>query len=186
MRFISLKNLSFYVFFSILSACYSCQKDIPVLGEDAVDTGQTNVYINSIVLRSFPSIDPSTMLPWDDGSIQVFDSTDSVGPDIFYSYYYKSDVLPPMYYSQDTHFQDITPLPADSPLVYFLTDPALILPEYIDTTFYLKVNDLDLGTVNDTNLIDSIPFAITNDHQITSVTGTGFNGTVVTLGLQWK
>jgi hypothetical protein len=177
------------------TAFVGCQDDIPLLGEDengnTVVTPKSEVYIRSILLSSFPQTDPNTALPWDDGVIQPFDTLDYTGPDIYYNLYHKSDQGNIMQFNQLTHFSNVLPLSPDSPLVYVFTDPFQILPEYIDSTFYLRIYDLDYADpINDTYM-DSIPFTIGPDNTqpnpyITSVSGVGFNGSQVTLGLEWK
>lgn len=174
------------------TAFYSCQKDIPVLGEDDNESTKSKVYIRSIVLSQFNSIDANTGLPWDNGSVQVFDSLDFIGPDIYFNYFYKSDSLDSMYFYQTTHFQNVQTLAVNAPLAYYLTTAVQIPAYFIDTTFYLKMYDLDYnGILNDSTLIDSIPFAIGPDFNqgnpyISSISSTGFNGSQVTLLLEWK
>ena len=170
---------------------WGCQEDIPLLGEGQ-NLSKSKVFIRSITLRSFPENDPGTTLPWDDGSVQFFDTLDSKGPDIYFSFYYKSEELPPLVFDQPTHFSNVLTLHPDTPLIYILTEPFQIPPEYIDTTFYLKINDLDFADpLNTTTIMDSVPFAIgpdssLADYYITAIDGIGVNGSHVTLGLEWK
>jgi hypothetical protein len=192
-----MKKAYIFFLFSAVSIIISCQKDIPLLGEDengnTVVAPKTEVYIRSITLSSFPENNPSTLLPWDDGSVQPFDLQDSIGPDIYYYiYYYNPDnELPPIFYKQLSHFSDVLPLNPDSPLVYTLTEPFQIIPEYVDTTFYLTMFDLDFGEPNDSTFIDSIRINIGEDtaqtHTYsTSISTIGLNGSKVILGLEWK
>jgi hypothetical protein len=173
------------------TAFFGCQKDIPLLGEGQ-DAFRSKVFIRSITLHNFPEIDPVTTLPWDYGSVQTFDSDDSIGPDIYFNFYHKSEEGLEMMFKQLTHFVNVEPLSPDTPLVYYFTQPFQIFPEYIDTTFYLRVYDLDYADpVNDSTLIDSIPFTIGPDNSqpnpyITSISETGVRGSQMTLGLEWK
>jgi hypothetical protein len=191
-----MKKAYIFLLLSVMSIFISCQKDIPLLGQDengdTVIVPKSEVYIRAIILSSFPEKDPNTMLPWDEGSIQSFDSVDYTGPDIYYNFYKKSEEGHEMMYKQLSHFSNVLPLNVDSPLVYILTDPFQIFPEYIDSTFYLRIYDLDYADpTNDSTLIDSIPFSIGPDYgqtnpYISSKSGIGFNGSYVTLGLEWK
>ena len=191
-----MKKACILLLLSAISVFTGCQEDIPLLGQDengdTIITPKSEVYIRSIILSSFPQNDPNTQQPWDEGSILIFDSLDYTGPDIFYKLYHKSDEGLPMIYDQATHFNNVLSLSPDTPLVYYLTQPFQILPEYIDSTFYLTMNDLDYDA-NDTSFthMDSIPFAIGPDNNltnpyITSKSSIGINGSIVTLGLEWK
>jgi len=176
------------------SAFVGCQKDIPVLGqEEGGVTPKSEVFIRAITLHTFPERDPATTLKWDSGSFQSFDMSDTLGPDIFFSLYHKAEEGLIMSFVQPSHFSNVLPLNADTPLVYYFTEPFQILPEYVDSTFYLKVNDLDVADpVNFTTLMDSLPFTIGPDlthpenPYVSSASSTGFNGSQVTLSLEWK
>ncbi|HKR06535.1 MAG TPA: hypothetical protein VJY62_18010 [Bacteroidia bacterium] len=165
-----------------------CQKDIPVLGQEEGDnTSKSEVYIRSITLFGFSAIDPNTMLSWDAGSVQPFDSLDDTGPDIYFNLYHKSDEGLPMSFHQLTHFANVLPLHPDTPLVYYLVPPFQILPEYIDTTIYLTMYDLDFADpLNDSMYMDSIPFTVGSDDNVTFIDSSGFNGSRIILGLEWK
>ncbi|MEO5570741.1 MAG: hypothetical protein ABIT08_04280 [Bacteroidia bacterium] len=191
-----MKNASLFLLIIGVTAWAGCQEDIPLLGEGNDTIPKTEVFINSFTLQSFPEHDPATSLIWDAGSVQPFDPSDTIGPDIYYYFHYKTDTGLVMQFKQFSHFSNVLPLNPDSPLVYILTEPFQIFPEYIDSTFYVKVYDLDyanpvISPNNDSTLIDSIPFTIGPDYSqpnpyITSLSGTGFNGSRLTLGLQWK
>lgn len=190
-----LMKKAYLILFLIASTAFvGCQKDIPVLGQEDGDvTAKSAVFIRAITLHTFPERDPSTTLTWDSGSFQTFDTTDSIGPDIFFSLYHKSDEGLIMSFTQPSHFVDVLPLNADTPLIYYFTEPFQILPEYIDSTFYLKVNDLEIvDPVNNVTLMDSLPFTIgpdlthPEDPYPSSFSSTGFNGCQVTLSLEWK
>jgi hypothetical protein len=183
----------YWVLFLGFSSLWGCQKDILLLGEETADSAKTMVFIRSITLTSFDTINYATGLSWDTGSILPSDSLDSIGPDIFF-YFYHEDQTPPPYdtlalftFSHDTHFQNVRS--SDLPLQYILTNPVQVPNYYFNQTLYLRVADLDENTtlLNDTMIIDSIPF---NFNQVnsdsTSITATGLHNSTVTLGLQWK
>lgn len=183
-------NKSLAIILFITASVFSgCQKDIPVLGEDEnADSVKQTAFINAIILRSFPGNDPLTGMPWD--SIQSSDSLDKQQPDIFFSYYYKSEEQPPFLFDQATHFDDVLPLFQDNPLVYYLTPPQQVPSYYMDTTFYLKIWDLDfINGEAAPALMDSIPFSISNKGVVpnpTSIHNYGFNGSEATLLLTWQ
>lgn len=186
----NLKRLIFFSMLILISALWSCQKDIPLLGEENTDSSKTQVFITAISLSHFNAIDPNTTLPWDDGSVFSFDSLDYTGPDIFFKFYYKSDVLAPMSYRQPSHFAnaDAATVTSQAPLVYYLTNPFEIPSYYIDTTFYLQMLDVDFNDpINDSTLMDSIPFTVGQDSKNNPyIVGTGFNGSQVTMQVLWK
>ena len=185
-----MKKSWLFVLLVCASAIYGCQKDILLLGEDKRDSVKTTVFITSITLNSFDSINPATGLPWDSGSILPSDSLDSLGPDIFFYFYHEDQTPPPddtlalFTYSQETHFQNVRT--SDLPIQYLLTNPVQVPNYYFDQTLYLRVADLDeTALLNDTMVIDSIPFNIGLD-TVTSITQTGLHNSQVTLGLEWK
>lgn len=183
-----MKKSYLLILFIAFTGLIGCQKDIKVLGEGD-SAPKTKVYINTITLRNFPENDPNTMLSWDDGAVQPFDTLDYTGPDIYFNlYYYNPDnELLPLSFHQTTHFSNILPLHTDTPLVYYIIPPFQILPEYIDTTFYLTMLDLDFVGPDTTSIyMDSIPFTVGHDFNVTSIDNFGFNGSHVTLGLEWK
>lgn len=168
----------------------SCQKDIPVLGQD--DQGNTiivprdSVFISSITLSYFDSLTPWNSY-WDTVATTGFDTTDHRYPDIFYNIGIY-DMLFPFSFYQQSYFVNVDP--RNLPLVYKIIPP-LYIPEF-GTQFHLRVFDLDLSPAGrDSILMDSIPFIVEPDFSLTNpyingVTSTGTNGVQVTLGLTWQ
>jgi hypothetical protein len=188
-----LKNKSLLVvvaFIISLSAFISCQKDIPVLGQDeqgnTIIVPRDSVFISSIILNSFDSLTTSGFY-WDTASSTPFDTTDHRYPDIFYNIGIYDESFPFSYYQQ-TYFVNVDP--RNLPLTYNLI-PRLYIPEF-GKLFHLRVFDLDLAASGrDSVLMDSIPFVVAPDFNLTNpyinnVTSAGTNGVQVTLGLTWQ
>lgn len=183
-----LGGLLFFAFMII--AMSSCQKDIPVLGQDeqgnTIIVPRDSVFISSITLNSFDSLAPWGNL-WDTVITTNFDSINFQYPDIFYNIGIY-DTLFPFSYFQQTHFINVDP--RNLPLVYNLVPP-LYIPGF-GKQFHLRVFDLDLSlTGRDSVLMDSIPFTVEPDFSLTnpyinSVSSAGTNGVSVTLGLTWQ
>lgn len=167
----------------------SCQDDIPLLGQDenGIIVPRDSVYIKYIALFSFPANDPATGSSWDDTN-SVTDPYDSLGlADIFFNSYNINDLADTFFFFQATHFSNV--LNTDT-TVYYFTDPVQI-PHFYDS-LYLRIYDAEIDTpAIDSTLIDSILFVIgpdttqTNPY-IPAISRTGFNGSQVAVGLDWK
>jgi hypothetical protein len=98
------------------------------------------------------------------------------------------DELFPFSYYQHSYFVNVDP--RKLPLVYQLVPP-LYIPGF-GKPFNLRVYDLDLTPAGrDSAFIDSIPFVVEPDFNltnpyITNITSTGANGVSITLGLTWQ
>ncbi|MFI5219690.1 MAG: hypothetical protein ACHQNT_09390 [Bacteroidia bacterium] len=180
-----------FIILALVSAVFGgCQKDVPVLGEDTneVVTPKDSVYIQYIALFSFPVNDPNTGDPWDETSSPI-DPLDSLGPDIFfnsYNYNDPADTLDDFSFYQETHFANVSDTDT---IVYYFTTPVFI-PHFYDS-LYLRMYDGEYSAIVDSTLMDSIYFKIGPDTllpqpYIPYVSGTGYNGSQVIIGLQWK
>jgi hypothetical protein len=173
-----------------LGLFYSCQKDIPVLGQDeqgnSIVIPRDSVFISSIRLNSFDSLTPWGAL-WDTAITSAFDSINFQYPDIFYNIGIYDETFPFSYYQQ-TFFVNVDP--RSLPLVYYLVPPVQI-PQF-GKQFHLRVFDLELSASGrDSTFMDSIPFVVEPDFSlsnpyISEVTATGAGGINVTLGLTWR
>lgn len=178
------------IFISIASVLSSCQKDIPVLGQDeqgnTIIVPKDSVFISSIILNSFDSLNPFGQL-WDTIITTNFDSVNFQYPDVFYNIGIYDTLFPFSFYQQ-THFVNVDP--RNLPLVYNLTFP-LYIPGF-GKQFHLRVYDLDLSSAGrDSILMDSISFVVEPDLSLTnpyinSVSSIGTNGVSVKLGLTWQ
>ena len=186
----TLKQGFFIILTAVSSGFAGCQEDIPVLGEDVngAVTPKDSVYISYIALLSFPANDPGTGNPWDETSSPI-DPLDSLGPDIFFNCYDDEntpDSSDDFSFYQETHFANVN---AADTIIYYFTKPVLV-PYFYDS-FYLRMYDAEISTPVDSTLIDSIFFMIGPDTlqsqpYVQGISGTGFNGSQVTIGLQWK
>lgn len=168
----------------------SCQKDIPVLGQDeqgnTIIVPRDSVFISSISLNNFDSITPWGSY-WDTIATTGFDTIDHRYADIFYNIGIYDTLFPFSFYQQ-THFVNVDP--RHLPLVYNLVPP-LYIPGF-GKQFHLRIYDLDLSVAGrDSVLMDSIPFLVEPDFSLTnpyinSVTSSGVNSVNVTLGLSWQ
>ncbi len=185
------KYLGSFLFFAfVIIAMSSCQKDIPVLGQDeqgnTIIVPRDSVFISSIILNSFDSLAPWGNL-WDTVITTNFDSINFQYPDIFFNIGIY-DTLFPFSYFQQTHFINVDP--RNLPLVYNLIPP-LYIPGF-GKQFHLRVFDLDLSVSGrDSVLMDSIPFTVEPDFSlanpyINGVSSSGTNSISVTLGLTWQ
>lgn len=185
------KPLGILLLFTIfISAMSSCQKDIPVLGQDeqgnTIIVPRDSVFISSITLNTFDSLAPWGNL-WDTVITTNFDSINFQYPDIFYNIGIY-DTLFPFSYFQQTHFINVDP--RNLPLVYNVVPP-LYIPQF-GKLFHLRIFDLDLSSAGrDSVLMDSIPFTVEPDFSLTNpyignVSSSGTNGVNITLGLTWQ
>lgn len=179
-----------WLFLFLVSVLSSCQKDIPVLGQDeqgnTIIVPRDSVFISSIILNNFDSLNTSGF-HWDTLVTTGFDTVDYRYPDIFYNIGIYDTTFPFSFY-QHTYFVNVDP--RILPLVFNLVPP-LYIPEF-GKQFHLRIYDLDLSSSGrDSALIDSIPFIVEPDFNLTNpylstVTSAGTNGANVTLGLTWQ
>ncbi|MCC6385492.1 MAG: hypothetical protein LC117_02455 [Bacteroidia bacterium] len=184
------KLKKFGQFILLLSLIYSCQKDIPLLGEDeqgnTVIVPRDSVFISSIILIDFDTLNEFGNT-WDSIITVPFDSGNFQYPDVYYNIGIYDTSFPFSYYQQ-THFQNVNPF--SLPLAYSMVPP-IYIPGF-GKPFYLRVFDLDLTSAGiDSTLMDSILFVVEPDFNLSNpyqstVSGTGSRGTAVSLGLLWQ
>jgi len=168
-----------------LSVFGSCQRDIPLLGEEEGEVDHDTVFLWAITLNGYDTLDPQGM-PWDSSASYLHDSMDYWYPDVFYNFD-TYDTVNPFSYYQQTHFLNVSPdtLPVSYQLV-----PNVLVPWY--TPFFLRIYDFELDTPSvDSTFMDSILFVVGPDtvgpeKYPRTVTGIGPNGASVTLSLLWK
>jgi hypothetical protein len=168
----------------------SCQKDIPVAGQD--DQGNVliiprdSAWIRSITLMYFDSLDGQGVL-WDTAASTPYDSLNFQYPDIFFNIGIY-DTLFPLSFYQASCFFNVDP--RQLPITYQMVPPVYI-PAW-GKPFHIRVYDREI-TIHgaDSTFMDSVLFVVQPDFTlpnpyVSNFTSTGAAGVELTLGVIWQ
>ncbi len=174
----------------ILQFLASCQKDIPVAGQDdqgnLVVVPRDSAWISSITLLYFDSLDSQGLL-WDTVATTPYDSLNFQYPDVFYNIGIY-DILFPLSFYQASCFFNMDP--RQLPITYKLVPPVYI-PAW-GKPFHLRVYDREISASGvDSTLMDSVLFVVQPDFTLPNpyvsyFTSTGAAGVELTLGVIWQ